>query len=246
MKSVLLPLAALAASPALATDARIATRFYDPGTIVTVAAKPGIQSTIEFNDDERVENIAIGDSAAWQVTPNKRASLVFVKPMSSPARTNMTVVTDRRTYLFDLTTSPKGGAVYVLRFTYPKPPAPPPVALAAATPAPVAPPPTPADLNFAWVTAGAATLLPRRLFDDGKSTWLAWDKEATLPAILVRDAAGAEGPVNYTVKGDYIVVEGVPAQLVLREGKAMATLTPQVRPAAGAAPAIPTRTASAK
>ena len=37
--------------------------------------KAGIQSTIEFADDERIENVAVGDSNAWQITPNRRASL---------------------------------------------------------------------------------------------------------------------------------------------------------------------------
>ena len=53
-----------------------------------------------------------------------------------------------------------------------------------------------------------------------------WPKDATLPAILVRESNGIEGPVNYTVHGDTIVVEGVPDQLILRQGKQIATLTP--------------------
>ncbi len=56
------------------------------------------------------------------MTPNKRASLLFVKPMQPTARTNMTVVTDQRTYLFDLVASPGATPVYVLRFTYPPSP----------------------------------------------------------------------------------------------------------------------------
>lgn len=251
MRSLLVLSLALAAVPAAAQDQRIITRFYDPGRIVTLAARSGIQSTIAFGDDERIENVALGDSAAWQVTPNKRASLLFVKPMSAPARTNMTVVTDRRTYLFDLSAGAKNAPVYMLRFTYPKP-APAPVlasakpdeaaiaaAVAHAEAEQAAAQPTPADLNFAWTTAGDRKLLPERLFDDGHATWLTWPKQVSLPAILVREANGSEGPVNYTTRGDYIVVDGVPGQLVLRQGKQMATLTPDphaVRPAAAPTP----------
>jgi type IV secretion system protein VirB9 len=237
-------LLATVATPALAADARIALRHYDPGQVVTVNGRTGIQSTIEFGEGEHIENIAIGDSAAWQVTPNKRASLLFVKPMLAPARSNMTVVTDRHTYLFDLIASPKAVPVYVLRFAYP----PEPKVAAAPTPAPApivaaapkAPETTPADLNFAWQTDGARQLLPVRTFDDGKSTWLAWGRDASLPAILVREPGGAEGPVNYTVKGEYVVVDGVPPQLVLRQGKMVATLTPAPRPVVPeAAPPVP-------
>ena len=229
-------LALAAALPAQA-DPRIATRFYQPSSVVTLHGRAGIQTTIAFADDERIENIAVGNSAAWQVTPNKRANLLFVKPAGARARTNMTVVTDQHTYLFDLVSAAGAMPVYMLRFSYPeKPKAIVPVALpdsavtvvqTASAPPPNLPPgPTPADLNFDWRAKGDKALLPARSFDDGRSTFLQWPKDATLPAILVKEANGAEGPVNYTVQGQYIVVEGVPAALILRAGKQMATLMP--------------------
>ena len=67
--------------------------------------RAGLQATVAFADNERIENVAIGDSNSWQVTPNKRANLLFVKPLAARARTNMTVVTDRHTYVFDLVTA---------------------------------------------------------------------------------------------------------------------------------------------
>jgi type IV secretion system protein VirB9 len=249
----LLPFAALIAAPALAKDPRIATRLFAAGDIVVISGRPDIQSTIEFGEDERIENIAVGDSATWQVTPNKRASLVFVKPMKAPARTNMTVVTDQRTYLFDLVTTPGRAPLYELRFTYPPrskpaPVAPPVVAAAITPPQPPEPPKaTPADLDFNWAGAGAKQLLPDRTFDDGSSTWLAWPKDVTMPAILVREPNGVEGPVNYTVKGAYVVIDGVPPQIVLRQGKLTATLTAGPRAVKPVPPTpIPAQTASAQ
>ena len=56
------------------------------------------------------------------------AILLFVKPLTASARTNMTVVTDRHTYFFDLVAASSATPVYALRFTYPeelKPAAPP-------------------------------------------------------------------------------------------------------------------------
>ena len=103
-----------------AADNRIRTQAYDPNAIVKILGKAGIQSTIEFADDERIENVAVGDSSAWQITPNRRASLLFVKPLSGHSRTNMTVVTDKRTYMFDLVSGEKAAApVYALKFSYP-------------------------------------------------------------------------------------------------------------------------------
>ena len=230
-------LAATCALTPAAADPRILTRLYRPDTVVAIHGRAGTQSTIQFGDAEHIENIAVGDSFAWQVTPNKRANLLFVKPAALGVRTNMTVVTDQRTYLFDLVSTPHEGALYMLRFTYP--PSPKPVvaeslAVAVANPAPTAPVTSPVDLHFDWTQHGDKRLFPLRAFDDGTSTYLAWPVDATLPAILSREDNGAEGPVNYTVHGGTIVVEGVPAQLILRAGKQVATLTPVVRPAATA------------
>lgn len=245
--------AALASSllpaPAFA-DPRVASQFYSAGKVVTVHGGTGIQSTIAFGPDKRIENVAVGNSLAWQVTPNRRADLLFIKPLSAAARTNMTVVTDQRTYLFDLISGGRASAVYLLRFSYPDQPKKP-VVVTAAAEAPVqavaiaASRPDPALLNFAWTAGGTRALLPSRTFDDGRSTYLAWPSDASLPAILVREANGIEGPVNYTVQGEYIVIEGVPGQLVLRSGKKMATLTPAPRRPSSVRPASTIDPASA-
>jgi type IV secretion system protein VirB9 len=234
--------------PALAdaprpSDPRLVERLYDADEVVRIEGKPNVQATIRFADNEQIENVAIGDSQAWQVTPNKRSNLLFVKPLAARASTNMTVVTDRRTYLFDLVASPAArNPLYVLAFTYPdeelqaaeaEEPAlggPTPVELAAAAdPYAVA---DPSLLNFEWASKGDSKLLPARAYDDGEATFLTWPLGTALPAILVRDHEGTEGPVNFAVRGEVIVVDGVPREIVLRSGEDIATLTNQgpVRP----------------
>ncbi|MEP6982264.1 MAG: TrbG/VirB9 family P-type conjugative transfer protein [Sphingomicrobium sp.] len=241
-----LTVATLAFPSAAQGDPRFSDRAYAANQIITVHGKPGIESAIAFSPDERIENIAVGNSSAWQVNPNKRANVVFVKPATARARTNMTVITDQRTYLFDLVSSAGGSPVYMLQFRYPDAPkrapiaAPPSAATAVAVVTQPREPAIPATLNFGWRGAGEKKLLPASYFDDGSSTFLRWTQDTPLPAILIRNPEGAEGPVNYTVRGDYVVVEGIPAQLVLRSGKQVATLTPLRR----LAPA-PTVTASA-
>lgn len=221
----------LAAScPTLAEDARIVETFYDAGKVVRIEGRTKVQATIQFAEDEHIENVAIGDSVAWQVTPNKRANLLFVKPLAATAATNMTVVTDRRTYLFDLVASAAAKPLYVLRFTYPAEPDKPQLAAgspsademaAAANPQAVT---DPAALNFAWAGKGDRSLLPARTYDDGLATFLTWPAGSPVPAILIKDSAGTEGPVNFTVRGDVIVVDGLPREIVLRSGKQAATL----------------------
>ena len=65
----------------------------------------------------------LGDANQWQVMPNKRADLLFVKPLVAHAFSNMTVVTPRRVYNFELRSAPQaacrgGRVVYTLRFHY--------------------------------------------------------------------------------------------------------------------------------
>lgn len=60
--------------------------------------------------------------------------------------------------------------------------------------------------------------------------YLTWSAGQAVPAILIKDAGGAEGPVNYAVRGDVIVVEGLHSQIVLRSGKDLATLDRAAKP----------------
>jgi type IV secretion system protein VirB9 len=223
-------LAGSAVAAAQTGDARLVEHLYDPYEVVVIEGKPRVQATIAFEEDEAIENVAIGDSSAWQVTPNKRANLLFVKPLTDRAATNMTVVTDRRTYLFDLVAKPDAQAIYVLRFTYPEVPeaetqlaaAPTEVEMAAATdPYAVS---DAAALNFAWKSKGAARLYPAQAYDDGTATFLTWANGTPIPAILIKDHEGTEGPVNFAVRGDTIVVDGVPREIILRSGDDVASI----------------------
>lgn len=222
------------AVPASAEDPRLVSRQYDESQVVLVEGRANVQTTIRFGDDELIENVAIGDSQAWQVTPNKRANLLFVKPLADKAATNMTVITNLHTYLFDLVANPGAEApLYVLSFTYPEPvepvapgtaPAEGPNAVelaAAEQPETIV---DPAELNFAWSKSGNRKLFPARIYDDGSATFLAWPAGEPVPAILMKDAEGTEGPVNFAVRGDVIVIDGVPRELVLRSGKELAKL----------------------
>ncbi len=243
-----LPLGLAAAAPAMAGDSRIATRLFNPDEVVRIAGRTGVQASVVMGEDERIENVAIGDSTAWQVTPNKRANVLFVKPLAPRAQTNMTVITDRHTYLFDLVAGTSASPVYVLRFTYPVQERP---AVAAAGTAPVLTETEtealtdkvrdaavdPAKLNFAWARKGKAALMPARIYDDGQSTFLGWEAKVPIPAIQIRNDAGVEGPVNFAVRDDVLVIEGVPGEIVLRSGRDVATLKRTAPPAAAPAPA---------
>jgi type IV secretion system protein VirB9 len=238
------------AMPLQAADRRLVSRHYNAEEVIQLDGQAGVQASIAFAEDEHIENVAVGDSTAWQITPNKRANLLFVKPLAARARTNMTVITDRRTYFFDLVAAPSARPIYLLRFTYPDEPktesqlaAAPALNTDEARLAEGEKPVDPAQLNFAWSKRGDSKLLPAQVYDDGTATYLSWSQGVSLPAILIRDEKGTEGPVNYAVRGDVIVIEGVPTLIQLRAGKKNAQL--EFRGPARPAPAPPSTPASA-
>lgn len=223
---------------ALAGDPRIRQTAYDPQRVTTLQGCAGFQTTVAFAPGERIENVALGDAGLWEATPNKRADLLFLKPAVRHGRTNMMVVTDRRRYAFDLNAEDDaacraGRITYELRFAYPADPPPAPAAPeAAAPPPPAQPPPLPADAelpapagrNTAYTFTGAAANVPVRAFDDGHATYLRWADGAAAPAVYALGPDRAETLVNFAVKGDYVVVDGVAPAFVLRRGSAVAVL----------------------
>ena len=230
----MLALAIPVAIQAREADARLVDRLYSPDEVVRIEGKLNVQVTIKFDPDEHIENVAIGDSDAWQVTPNKRANLLFVKPLAPTAVTNMTVVTDRRSYFFDLVANPKAQPLYALAFEYPKSenetepglsgsPGPANAGELAAARNPYAIV-NPAELNFDWRVKGDKKLLPEKVYDDGNTTFLTWAIGSPIPAVLIKDEEGTEGPVNFAVRGHVLVIDDVPREIILRSGRAVATL----------------------
>lgn len=199
-------------------DPHIQSVLYDPDGVVELKGAMGWQIMIEFGGDERIENVSIGDSLAWQVTPNKRAKMLFLKPLLRNGSTNMTVVTSMRRYAFALSTGPRSVVTpWVLRFDYPAP-------VVEILPAP--PPPPPVNLYFGYVRAGSPAVMPSRVWDDGRQTYFEFDPETPIPAIF---AAGPgrkdESLVNVVTRGRVQVVQQTGRRFILRAGRQFATVT---------------------
>jgi type IV secretion system protein VirB9 len=221
----------LAAQPSLGAllprpgsgDPRIYVVDYDPTQVVELHGTLGYQTFIEFAPDEHIENVAVGDSSGWQITPNRAANLLFVKPLMEGPATNMTVVTNYRHYAFELSVRARPPAgdrsvVYTLRFQYPE------AAVATVTPAPATqePPPMPKVANAAYSYDGSSRIVPARVFDDGHATYFEFRESDAYPAIFSLDADKNEAVVNSYMRQGYIVVDSVAPGFVLRQGKEMA------------------------
>jgi type IV secretion system protein VirB9 len=195
-------------------DPRIQVVGYDPTEVVQLKAALGYQLTIEFDAAEQIENVAIGDSLGWQVIPNRKANLLFVKPMERVPATNMTVVTNLRRYNFELSVRPgtpkAADVLYTLRFEYPQ-------AAPVIVEAPP-PPPPPQALNRAYSYEGSARIVPAAVFDDGQATYFQFGVQSDYPAIFAVDA-DEEAMVNWRIRDDYVVVDRLARGFVLRRGE---------------------------
>jgi type IV secretion system protein VirB9 len=228
VKQIWLPLSALlitVAAQAAQTpspgpvDPRIRTILYNPREVVTLTGQIGYQMVVQFGSDERIENISIGDAQSWQVTPNRKADLLFLKPIDRHPSTNMTVVTNLRRYNFELVSvdgTLHRPQTYDVRFLYPEAPA----VVPTVTPV-TASEISPDNWNFAYSFTGARGNVPARVFDDGRFTYFQWVEGVDSPAVFVIGSDGKEALVNPLAKGHYFVVETVAAQFVLRNGSAV-------------------------
>ncbi|MCC2646158.1 MAG: Type secretion system protein VirB9 [Rickettsiaceae bacterium] len=107
----------------ITVDNRIKTYIYNPNEIYLLVLHFGFQSHIEFAKGEEIETLSLGDTYAWKLTP--LGNRLFIKPMEKNIRTNMTIITNKRTYQFDLVAKDlddedEKDLVYLVRFFYPK------------------------------------------------------------------------------------------------------------------------------
>ena len=107
----------------ITTDSRIRTLVYNANEVFQLKFHYGYQSFIEFSEDEETEMISIGESFAWRITPAGKR--IFIRPLEIGAHTNMTIITNKRTYQFDIASAEYDGRaddelVYTVRFYYPE------------------------------------------------------------------------------------------------------------------------------
>lgn len=204
----------------ISTDRRIRTVRYSPNEVYQFIGHYGYQSSIEFAEDEKIQTVSIGDSVAWMVNPAENR--LFLKPIEQNATTNLTVISDKRTYFFELHAEETNNIrddemIFTVRFVYPQ------NDTAALDFAQFEAMPDieayPERYNFNYSVRGAEAIEPIRIFDDGNFTYMEFkDQNAEIPAVFHVDSAGNEELINFRKRGNYIVVERVSPVFTLRRG----------------------------
>lgn len=205
----------------LSTDFRIREVPYNVNDVYKFMGHYGYQSAIEFAADEEVKTVSIGDSTSWQIVPS--GNRLFLKPIEPNPQTNMMVVTNKRTYNFELhgketENMADKDMTFILRFVYPGE-----SDVTFLDKNKVTTPEVskdPGKYNQRYKISGPERISPIRIFDDGEFTYFQFrDVNADIPGFFMVDDEGKEAIINYRTVGDYIVVERVTSQFTLRDGR---------------------------
>ncbi len=202
-------------------DSRVRDIAYNRDNVTAIDASYGTSTMIELQPGEKIETLALGDSIAWKVEPNRKGDIIFVKPIEKNAQSNLNVVTSKRVYAFILrsNTHPPQSQIYAVRFRFPDDEASEKLLGEARQRAAF---PNLKSLNIANANSdygykGASANKPLTIFDDGTKTWFRFEGET--PSIYIVDADRNESLVNFRTEGPYVVVDKVSAQWTLRNGE---------------------------
>lgn len=210
---------------ALSDGPRIRYLRYSADHIYRLRGHVGYEIDLQFAPGERFVGLGVGDSKAIKVAA--ATDHLFIKPNVSRVSTDMTVLTNLRTYVFDYRVGTVGVArrksiVYAVRFQYPHT-----VRRRAAAAkrgrrgveralyqAEHAPP-----RNTDYWFCGASDLKPQAAWDDGAQTHLVFPSREQLPAVFRLNADGSESLVNFHMRGEQMVIQGIARRWALKRGR---------------------------
>ena len=204
-------------SQPVVADSRVKTFVYNDNEVYPILTQYGYQTNIEFGKSEEIQTISVGDRVAWQIIPAGRR--LFIQTLQDNVQTNLTVVTDRRAYQFDLrsvgaSAGHEDEIVYVARFYYPEDGWDDPAPAAVSDQLLVT---TSDQYNFNYTFSGPDNLAPTKVFDDGRSTFFQFRGAA--PQIYAVGADGLERPVTARPENGYLVVSSTASQFAARQGQ---------------------------
>lgn len=174
-----------------------------------LALTPNVTTTINYEGSERITTVVMGKAEDFFVDTPKSRQTISIRPKSTRSKSNMTVVTNRDIYHFNLiASSNESAATYgvVINEIEGK-------EKEAGTSLTDL-----ENLNFSYTFRASEELRPLRLFDDGKHTYFQFPDHIATPAIFAVNSSGKESIVNHHTRGKYVVVESLGRQFTLRHG----------------------------
>lgn len=215
-------------------DPRVRIIPYNKYDVTKLVTFFGVSTHIEFSKNEEIKDIAIGDPTAWEIIP--RINNIYIRPKAETPDTNLTIVTNERSYQFTLFTAKRSekdktawqdpNLIYSLSFAY-----------------------NDADEleekrltearllkeklesaeqalkdqkiiieNVDYWAAGSAQISPTTAKDDGRFIYLTFSNNRDIPAIYEVNEFGEESLINANVDGNTVIIHRMVKQLRLRKG----------------------------
>lgn len=216
---------------------RIVTYNYSPDVIFRLLTLPGLHTLIQLDEGEGLtEEPVLGDTMQWRVSGGPRN--LYVKPLRYKLQTSLTLVTNKRSYQFQLVAGRDGESDVYQKVSFLYPERDQEIKLrkeieAGAVDAErtrladqiIAPSIDPTSLDFGYKIEGNAPFRPNTVYTNGKFTFLVMPNVQDSPAVFLMDEEGNPSLINWQVKGQMLVVERMAQRLLLKLGKAEVRIT---------------------
>lgn len=195
---------------------------------IPILTKRGFVTQIDFGRGESIESLGgtsqaaalTGDSDGWIVVGRKGDRHLYLKPRSEAYPSNLLVVTNRYNYAFELRILPddsRSDGVWRLSFRYPNDGLSSAEVRANQVAFALGAPTEKRNLKYRIdLIRGNGDILPKRVWDDGRFTYIAMGNNREIPAAFKVDGNDAESTVNLHSEGQLLVIHEVARRFLLR------------------------------
>lgn len=221
-------------------DARVQIFNYDPSDVYLINTKVGYSTLVQLEKGEEITDaggLGMGDALSWSLAV--RGNNIFFKPISVMADTNLVLVTNKRSYAFQLSTM-GNETTYIARFNYPDVPQEshqneknekqnilPDYLYLVAKDSQGNDLLIDVDINMQYIYRGNQELKPTNAWDDGRFTYLKFNHAGDLPTVYRVLADGSETLVNTHTEADTLILHEIGALYRLRFGSAVGEVANQ-------------------
>ena len=195
---------------------------------IPLLTKRGFVTQIDFGRGETIESLGgtsqaaalTGDADGWIVVGRKGDRHLYLKPKSEAYPSNLLVVTNRYNYAFELRILPdesRSDGVWRLSFRYPNDGLSSAEVRANQVAYALGAPTEKRNLKYRIeLIRGNGDILPKKVWDDGRFTYIAMGNNREIPAAFKVDGNDGESTLNLHTEGQLLVIHEVARRFLLR------------------------------
>lgn len=194
-------------------DKRVQVVKYNRDDVTKISVKEGVSTLIQLDRNETLTTnnagMGLGDPLAWNVSV--RANNIFIRPIAKQPDTNVTLVTNKRTYILSLkTVSSVNNASWLVRFSYPE--------NEENNDTQRGLPCSTGFINWNYYKKGDKELSPISVWDDGRFTCMKFSVANDMPVVYRVMKDGVEAITNTHLERDVMVIHEISDNFMLRAG----------------------------